>query len=119
MIEVIEAVSRFPEGITPKDLRVLLPNVSNVDEYLRRAHDGERIRKLARGLYAPVRSVSSVSSDIANLTQLTQITAPRAPHGSNRCAHCAQPLHPSLVDAGEIMHPECIDAAWTEIEASA
>ena len=63
MVEVIETVSRFPEGIRPKDLKVLLPDVSSLDEYLRRAFDSGRVTRLGRGLYAPVRSVSSVSLD--------------------------------------------------------
>lgn len=61
MAEVIATVTRFPEGIKPRDLKTLMPDVSGLDEYLRRAVDAQRIVKLARGLYAPVRSVRSVS----------------------------------------------------------
>lgn len=76
MAEVIEVVSRYPEGIKSKDIRVLLPNVSNLDEYLRRAFDAGRIEKLTRGLYAPVRNVRSVSLPDSNSHNLTVITHP-------------------------------------------
>lgn len=69
MAEVIEIVGRHPDGITPKDLRELLPDMSNVDEYLRRAVAAERIKKLGRGLYAPVSFVSSVSFEEPNPPQ--------------------------------------------------
>lgn len=61
MAEVIATVSRFPEGIAPKNLKALLPDVSGLDEYLRRAVDSGRLEKLQRGLYGPVRSVRTVS----------------------------------------------------------
>lgn len=61
MADVIATVGRFPEGIKPKDVKTLLPGVSGIDEYLRRAAEGGRIEKLARGVYAPVSSVRSVS----------------------------------------------------------
>jgi hypothetical protein len=61
MVEVIETVGRFPEGIKPRDLKTLLPDVGNVDEYLRRAVDAGRLVKPKHGLYAPVSSVRSVS----------------------------------------------------------
>jgi RecA-family ATPase len=58
MTEVIEMVGKFPEGATPSDIRQLIPGIGNVDEYLRRAVAAERLTKLSRGLYAPVRSVT-------------------------------------------------------------
>jgi RecA-family ATPase len=74
MVDVIEAVGRHPEGITPKDIKVLLPDISNVDEYLRRAHESNRIQKLSRGLYAPMRSVRNESFAPADTHTLTQLT---------------------------------------------
>jgi RecA-family ATPase len=74
MVDVVETVGRFPEGITPKDLKTLLPDVSNVDEYLRRAHESSRIQKLSRGLYAPMRSVRNESLPLSETHTLTQIT---------------------------------------------
>lgn len=56
MLELIETVNRFPEGIKAGALRQLLPGQPNLNEYLRRAVEAERIRKLERGLYAPVTS---------------------------------------------------------------
>jgi len=61
---LIAEVRRHPEGISPKDLKQNLPAVAGkVDVYLQRAAEAGRIRKLTRGLYAPVSSVSSVSFD--------------------------------------------------------
>jgi hypothetical protein len=77
MSEIITTISRFPEGITPRNLKVLLPDVSNLDEYLRRAVDANRLIKLSRGLYAPVRSVRSVSfpeDDDLETHKLTELT---------------------------------------------
>jgi hypothetical protein len=51
--------------------------VSNLDEYLRRAVDANRLVKLSRGLYAPVRSVRSVSfpeDDAFETHKLTELT---------------------------------------------
>jgi AAA domain len=64
MTDVIEAVGRFPEGVTPRELKAELPDVSNINEYLRRAHEAGRIQKLTRGLYAPVICVTSVTLPI-------------------------------------------------------
>jgi hypothetical protein len=61
MADVIATVARFPEGIKPKDVKQLLPGVTGIDEYLRRAAEAGRIEKPSRGLYAPVSSVRSVS----------------------------------------------------------
>lgn len=63
MAEVIEAVGRHPEGIAPRNLKVLLSDIPSdqVDKYLSRAVDAGRIEKVQRGLYTPVRSVRSVS----------------------------------------------------------
>ena len=76
MVDVIEAVARYPEGITPKDLKILLTDISNVDEYLRRAHEANRILKLSRGLYAPMRSVRNESFPSSETHTLTQLTPP-------------------------------------------
>jgi len=74
--KLIETISRYPEGIKPADLKLLHSDISNVDEYLRRASESGRILKLSRGLYGPVRSVSSVSLQPSELTQLTELTPP-------------------------------------------
>lgn len=79
MADVISTVARFPEGIKPRDVKTLLPDVTGVDEYLRRAVDAGRITKLTRGLYAPVSSVRSVSFPTLGAPEthkLTQITPP-------------------------------------------
>ncbi|WP_186307494.1 AAA family ATPase [Microbacterium sp. 1.5R] len=61
MGEIIAIVSRYEEGVKAKDVRTLAPDVSNVDEYLRRAVEAGRIEKRARGIYGPVRTVTTVS----------------------------------------------------------
>lgn len=74
MLRLLETVARFPEGIRTRELRVLLPEIGNVDEYLRRAVDSERIVKLERGLYAPVSAVRSVSLGVSESHTLSLIT---------------------------------------------
>lgn len=63
MADVIEVIGRNPEGLTPKDVKGLLPDIpaSQIDKYLSRAAESGRIEKLSRGVYTPVRSVRSVS----------------------------------------------------------
>lgn len=63
MADVIATVGRFPEGIKPRDIKALLPDVpaGQIDKYLERAVEAGRITKPSRGLYTPVRSVRSVS----------------------------------------------------------
>jgi hypothetical protein len=84
MLDLIEAVNRFPEGIKVRDLKVLLPKIGNVDEYVRRAYDSERIVKLTRGLYGPVRSVSLGVSPELNTHKLTQLTPPLVEKGDDQ-----------------------------------
>ncbi|CAG7845784.1 Regulatory protein RepA [Pseudoclavibacter triregionum] len=59
MARVIEVVDRHPQGIRTKDVKTLLPDVENVDTLLSRAYSSNRLARLSRGLYAPVRSVRS------------------------------------------------------------
>lgn len=65
MAAVIDAVNTHPDGITPKGVAVLtgLGDVL-VRTYLLRAEERQDVRKVARGLYAPVTStpVATVSS---------------------------------------------------------
>ena len=58
MAEVIAAVGRYPEGITPKDPRTLLPDIS----------------KSPGASTPPVRNVSSVSLPFPETHKLTQLT---------------------------------------------
>lgn len=78
MTEVIELVSKHPEGIKPKDVATLLHwEDYKARTYLRRAYESGRIQRLERGLYTPVSSVSSVSFDNGMNpidTQDTQVT---------------------------------------------
>ena len=61
MTEVIELVSKHPEGIKPKDVATLLHwEDDKARNYLRRAYESGRIQRLARGIYTPVPSVPSV-----------------------------------------------------------
>jgi hypothetical protein len=56
MAEVINAVSRHPEGITTADLKTLLNPMkpADVDSYLKRGADTNRIQRTGRGKYAPL-----------------------------------------------------------------
>jgi len=61
--EIIEKIAEYPEGISPKDLKVLLPHLApgTIDAYLKRAFDAGRIDKNARGKYTPIRTARSAS----------------------------------------------------------
>lgn len=63
MADVIAVIGANPEGLTPKDVKDLLPDIpsTQIDKYLSRAVESERIEKPQRGFYTPVRSVRSVS----------------------------------------------------------
>lgn len=74
MLSLLTTIERFPEGIKPRDLKTLLPEIGNVDEYLRRAVESERIVKLERGLYAPVSAVRSVTLGVLESHTLTSHT---------------------------------------------
>jgi hypothetical protein len=64
MAEVIETVARFPEGIKPHDVAVILSmDDKTAQTYLGRAFESGRIAKPARGRYTPVGSVGSVGLD--------------------------------------------------------
>jgi hypothetical protein len=56
MTDVIAAVGRHPEGITPRNLKSLLRDIppEAVDVYLGRAYAAGRLRRLTRGKYAPL-----------------------------------------------------------------
>lgn len=100
---VIDVVSEHPDGITPAQLKNLLPDVKNVDEYLRRAVFSERIEKLGRGLYGPVRSVSLLVPD-SQSHKLTQLT---------RCKGCGEPLATTM--PGQETHPDlACEHLWAE-----
>ena len=66
--ELIEKISDFPEGISPRDLKVLLPGIApgTIDAYLKRAFEAGRIDKNGRGKYTPIRTVRSASFDSAD-----------------------------------------------------
>lgn len=65
MGELIETVSRFPEGVKPKDIATITQiDTDDVGRYLRRAVDAGRVEKLSRGLYGPVRSVRMSESEL-------------------------------------------------------
>ena len=66
MAEVIETVARFPEGIKPHDVAVVLHlDTKTAQVYLSRAHEAGRIRRPTRGVYAPVGSVGLLVSSPA------------------------------------------------------
>ena len=78
MIEVIETVGRHPEGISPRSLKELLPNVTNLDECLRRAASAGRILKISRGLYTPERSGRNESFGEPQTPTLSLLSPPES-----------------------------------------
>lgn len=80
---IIDKISEFPEGISPRDLKVLLPDIApgTIDGYLKRAYEAGRIERSGRGNYTPIRTVRSESfptgdsySSFASYTPLEGIT---------------------------------------------
>ena len=75
MTEVIETVGRFPEGIKPHDVAVLLGLEDKAAQvYLSRAFDSGRLNKPTRGLYTPVGSVGTVGLELDTNTNNTTNT---------------------------------------------
>jgi RecA-family ATPase len=73
--DVIKRLDDFPEGITPKDLALLVGvEAKTVQVYLSRAHDADRICKLSRGLYGPLKSVGTVGFELSQTNNTTQPT---------------------------------------------
>lgn len=66
--EVINKIGEFPEGISPKDLKSLLPHIpaGTIDAYIKRAYDSERIERTARGKYTPIRTARTTSFPTPN-----------------------------------------------------
>lgn len=64
MVDIVTCVVTAEQPVSRQEVVHLNPHIpaTQVDVYLKRAVDGERIAKLSRGLYGPVRSVRSVSS---------------------------------------------------------
>lgn len=64
MADIISAVYQADSPVSRQELQHLLPTIplTQLDVYLKRAVDTNRIGKPARGLYGPVSSVRSVSS---------------------------------------------------------
>lgn len=62
-IEILEALKHYPDGITPAELKLVLPqHAENLNRYLSRLEATERIYKPRRGIYTLTNSVQSVSS---------------------------------------------------------
>ena len=75
MAEVIETVARFPEGIKPHDVAVILSmDDKTAQVYLARAFDSGRLNRPTRGKYTPVGSVGSVGLDLDTNTNNTTNT---------------------------------------------
>lgn len=75
MAQVIQVVSRNPEGIKAADVATLLgEDPETVRKYLTRAYSQNRLSKRGRGLYAPVPSVPSVPTEKENGTHGTHGT---------------------------------------------
>lgn len=75
MAELVATVSKYPEGIKPKDLATLLHmEDSKVRLYLRRAVDAGRIANPQRGRYTPVTTETSVTLLDDHRPEVTQVS---------------------------------------------
>ena len=60
---ILEAVSRHPDGITPAALAAELDlDNQKVGDQLKRLADGEHVRRLSRGVYAPNSTIETVET---------------------------------------------------------
>lgn len=103
MQDVIKVIADHPDGITAKDIKAKLPQVDNIDTYLKRAFESGRIARPQRGLYTPVTTVRSESLP-SKETDTTYIT--NTPPLSD-CSECGEALHATLISQGETVHPTC------------
>lgn len=95
--DVVRLVDEHAEGIGPtKAGEALGMSASNATTYLSRLVDAGRIRKVGRGLYAPleppVTSVTSVTLDGLTEPECHNVTHVTPPLG-DECETCGNPLH--------------------------
>ena len=69
--EILRYVNKHPEGVRPGDVARALGDLDaqKAGTYLGRLRDSGRVRKLERGLYAPVESVESVETETLPLVE--------------------------------------------------
>lgn len=69
---------------------------------------------------APGAQEINVSRIATGAAENTLLPAPHTGEQEHRstCAHCQTPLHPALIAAGDIMHPECEETVWLELNGS-
>ncbi|GGG70304.1 hypothetical protein GCM10011374_38550 [Kocuria dechangensis] len=80
MAEVVKIVSRYPEGVRPKDLETLLHmKPDTLRSYLRRATEAGRIANPKRGLYAPATTATTATFTDVHLPNVAEVAdvAPR------------------------------------------
>lgn len=76
MAEMVNVISRHPEGVKPKDLAALLHwDESRTRLYLRRATESGRIANPKRGLYTPVTHVTAVTIPLEAEESSTSISS--------------------------------------------
>lgn len=87
MTELVETVSRHPEGIKRKDIATLLPHIEEgtLGKNLRRAVDAGRLRNPRRGTYTPAISDTSATTGtdplLSNVAHMS-LVAPLAAEGT-------------------------------------
>jgi hypothetical protein len=104
--EVLRFVNSHPGGVRAGDIAKAVDMPANeAGVYLGRLFKARKIRKLERGIFAPVVSVVTVEfdgdDDPRDNTYNTYNTTPVA------CAVCGFPLHSSLIADGVTTHPTC------------
>jgi hypothetical protein len=87
--EIVRHTAGHPDGVRAAEVALALGmEVEHTRVYLKRLADAGRLRKLGRGLYAPVMSVPSVRSTPTDITEITGGTS----RGEKDCSRCGHPL---------------------------
>ncbi|QGF24743.1 AAA family ATPase [Raineyella fluvialis] len=105
---ILRHVNAHPEGVRAADVAEALDiDADKAGKYLRRLAESGRITKTGRGIFTPsettVRSVRSVRTEEGRSAQ----TDTTDTSDTFFCTGCGEPLHPSLVAAGDTMHMGC------------
>lgn len=119
MTEVIKLVSKYPEGIKPKDISTLLHmDSSKVRQYLRRAFESGRIANPKLGLYTPVTVVTGVTlpAELDPYTPVTGVTpvtlSVDTPPESYRSYTSNTPVPESLPDVSDSSYTSDTPTGW-------
>lgn len=137
---VVRYVADHPEGVRATDVAEAL-GLPDAARYLQRLHDGGRLARPKRGVYAPLSKVSGASEQgynrrsqpYGNRTLAAGVSepgasepggghtqpdtsdaldTPQAGHAATPCTACGTALDPALAAAGETTHAACGGGLW-------